>query len=147
MPNAEHTVTIDRPIDEVFAYLSDGHNNPHWRSAVVEIERTSPARGNGATYRQVVKGPGGRRIPADYRITVYSPPRELTFQVTAGPARPAGRFRLAEAGPGRTTISFSLDLKPTGLTRLISPMITKTMRAEVTQLDQLKAELEGQGAG
>jgi uncharacterized protein YndB with AHSA1/START domain len=146
MPNAENTVTIDRPIGEVFAYLSDGLNNRHWRPAVVEIERTSPTGGSGATYRQVVKGPGGRHVPADYRITVHTPPRELAFQVTAGPARPVGRFRLAEAGPGRTTVNFSLDLKPTGLTRLMSPMITKTMRAEVAQLDQLKAELEGQGA-
>jgi uncharacterized protein YndB with AHSA1/START domain len=147
MPDAENTVTIERPIEEVFAYLSDGHNERHWRSAILEIERTSATAGSGATYRQVVKGPGGRRVPADYRITDYSPPRELAFQVTAGPARPTGRFRLAEAGPGRTTVTFRLDLKPTGLTRLMSPMITKTMRAEVAQLDQLKAELEGQGAG
>jgi uncharacterized protein YndB with AHSA1/START domain len=145
MPKAENTVTIDRPIEQVFAYLSDGHNDRHWRPAVVEIERTSPTLGEGTTYRQVVKGPGGRRVPADYRITRYSPPRELAFQVTAGPARPTGRFQLAEAGPDRTTVTFSLDVQPAGLLRLMSPMIAKTMRAEVGQLDLLKAQVERQG--
>jgi uncharacterized protein YndB with AHSA1/START domain len=145
MPHAANTVTIDRPIEEVFAYLSDGHNDRHWRSGVVEVERTSPTLGEGTTYRQVVEGPGGRRVPADYRITRYSPPDELAFQVTAGPARPAGRFQLAEAGPGRTAVTFSLDLKPTGLLRLMSPMIAKTMRVEVGQLDRLKARVERQG--
>ena len=52
MPHAENTVTIDRPIEDVFAYLADGTNNPHWRSGVVSIERASGdvgqrARGQG----------------------------------------------------------------------------------------------------
>jgi len=142
MAQAQNTVTVDQSIDKVFAYLADGTNNPRWRTGVLEIERTSPADGPDASYRQVLKGPGGRRISGDYRITEYAPPHRLAFAVTAGPARPTGRFDLAEAGPGRTTITFTLDLQPTGLMRLMSSMITKQMRAEVDQLDRLKRELE-----
>jgi uncharacterized membrane protein len=40
MKHVEQTVTVDRPIDEVFAYLADGRNNPDWRVGVLEIERT-----------------------------------------------------------------------------------------------------------
>ena len=35
MPHATSTVTIDRPVDEVFGYLADGTNNPRWRSGVL----------------------------------------------------------------------------------------------------------------
>jgi uncharacterized protein YndB with AHSA1/START domain len=147
MPHAENTVTIDRPIADVFAYLADGRNNAHWRPGVVEIAPSSEHEGPGATYRQVTRGPGGQRIAADYRVTLYSPPRELGFQVIAGPARPTGHFRLTEAGAGRTSVTFSLDLKPTGLIRLMSGMVARTMRTEVGHLGRLKTELERRDTG
>src|SRR5919199_113761 len=99
MPSAERTVTIRRPADQVFAYLADGTNDPQWRSGVLEIERTSDADGVGAVYRQVLAGPGGRRIAGDYRITVFDPPRRLEFQVIAGPARSGGLRPDADVQP------------------------------------------------
>ena len=142
MPSAEHTVTIARPIDEVYAFVADGTNNPRWRSGVIEISRTSEQDGLGATYRQVLTGPGGRRIDGDYRVTAYDPPRRLGFEVTAGPARPKGTFELSEPQPGRTTVRFRLELQPTGLMRLASPMIGRTMRSEVASLVRMKSVLE-----
>lgn len=142
MPHAEHTVTISRPAREVFDYLADGAHNRAWRTGVLEIERTSARDGEGATYRQVLAGPGGRRIDGDYRVTVFDPPRRLEFHVVAGPARPVGVFELTEApGPG-TRVRFALDLKAAGLTKLMTPMINKRIRREVAQLERLKTVLE-----
>jgi len=142
MPHAEHTVTVNRPQKDVFDYLAEGTHNREWRSGVLEIERTSAAEGQGATYRQVLSGPGGRRIDGDYQVTVFEPPRRLEFQVTAGPARPTGVFELSEDADQSTRVRFSLDLNPSGLMRLMTPMISRQMRREVTQLDNLKAILE-----
>jgi uncharacterized protein YndB with AHSA1/START domain len=141
MTHAEHTVTISRPPQDVFDYLADGTHNRDWRDGVVEISRTSAGDGQGATYRQVMAGPGGRRIDGDYRVTVFDPPRRLEFVVTAGPARPTGVFELSEAA-GSTRLRFSLDLKPSGALRLMTPMITRQLQREVAQLDNLKAILE-----
>ena len=142
MPHAEHTVTVNRPQKDVFDYLAEGTHNREWRSGVLEIERTSAAEGQGATYRQVLSGPAGRRIDGDYQVTVFEPPRRLEFQVTAGPARPTGVFELSEDADQSTRVRFSLDLNPSGLMRLMTPMISRQMRREVTQLDNLKAILE-----
>ena len=142
MPHAEHTVTVARPQKDVFDYLADGTHNRDWRAGVLEISRTSPADGEGATYRQVLAGPGGRRIDGDYRVTIFDPPRRLEFQVTAGPARPTGVFELSENADQSTRVRFSLDVSPAGFMRLMTPMITRTMRREVAQLDNLKAILE-----
>src|SRR2546430_12786299 len=98
MPHAENTVTIGRPIGDVFAYLADGTNNPHWRPGVLSIERTSTGDGAGATYRQVLSGPGGRKIARDYPVTADEPPHRLEFAVIDRPVRPTGRFQLAQAG-------------------------------------------------
>jgi uncharacterized protein YndB with AHSA1/START domain len=142
MLHAEHIVTVSRPARDVFAYLADGTHNRQWRAGVLEIERTTAAQGAGAAYRQVLVGPGGRRIDGDYRVTVFDPPRRLEFLVTAGPARPSGVFELTESTDQSTQVRFVLDLKPTGLMRLMAPMITRQMRQEVTQLDTLKTILE-----
>jgi uncharacterized protein YndB with AHSA1/START domain len=145
MPHAEHTVTVNRPARDVFDYLADGTHNPQWRSGVLEIERTSASEGEGATYRQILSGPGGRRIDGDYRVTVFDPPARLEFQVTAGPARPAGVFELTEKTPGSTIVRFALDLRPGGVMKLLTPMIARQVRHEVAQLDTLKAILERAG--
>lgn len=142
MPHAEHTITVSRPAREVFDYLADGTHNREWRAGVLQIERTSADNGEGATYRQVLAGPGGRRIDGDYRVTAFDPPRRLEFQVIAGPARPAGAFELTENPDHSTRVRFVLDLKPAGLMKLMTPMITRQMRREVAQLDTLKTIIE-----
>lgn len=142
MPHAEHTVTIRRSARDVFDYLADGAHNPDWRAGVIEITRMTATDGAGASYRQILTGPGGRRIDGDYRITVFDPPRRLEFLVTAGPARPSGVFELTENPDASTSVRFALDLSPSGLMKLMTPMITRQMRAEVAQLDTLKANLE-----
>jgi uncharacterized protein YndB with AHSA1/START domain len=142
MLHAEHTVTIGRSAQDVFGYLADGTHNRDWRSGVLDIERTTDADGEGAEYRQVLAGPGGRRIDGDYRVTVFDPPRRLEFLVTAGPARPSGVFELTENPDHSTSVRFALDITPTGMMRLMTPMISRQMRSEVAQLDALKAILE-----
>jgi uncharacterized protein YndB with AHSA1/START domain len=141
---AEHTVTIGRSAEDVFDYLADGENNPRWRAGVVEIHRTSETAGGGATYRQALRGPGGRKISGDYRVTTYDRPGRLDFQVVAGPARPSGTFELISDGPTSTTVTFRLTVNPTGVARLLTPMIARQMRIETRQLDNVKDVLESQ---
>jgi len=142
MPHAEHTVTINRSAGDVFDYLADGTHNRDWRHGVLEIEKATAAEGEGASYRQVLAGPGGRRIQGDYRVTVFDPPRRLEFLVTAGPARPSGAFELTETPEHGTRVRFALDVSPAGLMKLMTPMIGRQLRSEVAQLDTLKTILE-----
>jgi hypothetical protein len=93
-------------------------------------------------YRQGVKGPGGRRIDADYEITAWDPPTRLAFKAIAGPVRPTGEYRLSEAD-GVTTITFALDAELRGLKKLLmGGAVQSTMNAEVANLARLKAVLD-----
>ena len=89
MPAARHEVTIGRPSAEVFAFIADAENGTKWRSGIMDIALVSGS-GVGATYKQGVKGPGGRRVDADFRVTAYEPGRRLAFETIAGPVRPNG---------------------------------------------------------
>jgi uncharacterized membrane protein len=142
MPAASHSVIISRPVDDVFAFVADGEKCPQWRSGVLDIQRVS-GEGVGTRYAQGVKGPMGRRIAADYTITVFEPNRRIEFQTVTGPARPHGRYDF-EPADGGTRLAFSLDAELTGLRKLIlGGPVQKTMDAEVRTLDNLKRVLEG----
>ena len=145
MASAERSIVIDRAPEEVFDFLAEGTNNRRWRESVIDIERTS-GEGLGSVYKQTLRGPGGRAVSGDYRVTEFERPSRLAFQVIAGPGRPTGTFALEAAGEGRTRLVFSLELRPSGLMRLASPMIARQVRREVDAVEQLKTVLEQDGA-
>ena len=89
-----------------------------------------------------LRGPGGRRIDADYRITAYEPDRRLAFEAIAGPVRPSGEYRFEEAGQG-TRLSFALRAELSGVKKLLmGGAVQKTMEAEVAATEDLKRLLE-----
>jgi uncharacterized membrane protein len=136
---AEHSVTVARPIDEVFAFLADGENDPQWRTGVLDIARVE-GEGVGARYRQGVKGPMGRRVAADYEVTEHAPPRMLAFRATAGPVRPEGRYELEPVGEA-TRVRFALQCSPSGFARVMTPMVARTLRSEVQAIERLPAAM------
>ena len=140
MPEALNTVQIARPPADVFAFLADGSTNMQWRSGVTDI-RLKSGQGQGAIYEQGVKGPFGRRVPADYEITAYEPNRLIGFRAIVGPVRPEGSYEL-EPTDGGTRLTFKLSCSPTGFAKMMTPMVAKAMRSEVAQLDRLRAILE-----
>jgi uncharacterized membrane protein len=142
MAHAQNTITIDQPPETVYAFLADGLNNPKWRDVVVSIDLKSgePAT-TGAEYRQIVKGPGGSTVDADYRLTTAEPVRELAFVVTSGPARPTGRYLLSATTAG-TEVTFTLDYSATGMKKLLDPLVQKAIESDVGSLTELKRVLE-----
>ena len=146
MPEARHQVTIRRPASEVFAFLADGLNGPKWRTGILDIAHVS-GTGVGATYKQGVKGPGGRRIDADYRITTYEPNSRLAFEAIAGPVRPKGEYLLEEVDGG-TRLAFALGAELGGIKKLLmGGAVQKTMDAEVEATERLKSLLESMPVG
>ena len=142
MPAASRTITIQRAPAEVFAFLADGTTTPKWRPGVLDVALKS-GQGVGAVYSQGVKGPGGRRIDADYEVTAMEPDRRIAFKAIAGPVRPTGSFQLAPVGEG-TSVTFSLDAELGGLKKLLmGGAVQSTMNAEMAALDNLKALFEG----
>jgi uncharacterized protein YndB with AHSA1/START domain len=141
MAHAEANVTINRPVEEVFDFLADGTTNTQWRSGVLDITKAS-GDGAGAIYRQTLKGPGGRKVQGDYRVTRFDRPTRLDFEVIAGPARPTGSYKLRPEAPTSTSLTFTLDLEPRGFAKLMGPMIDRQMQKEVAAVTELKRVLE-----
>jgi uncharacterized protein YndB with AHSA1/START domain len=141
MPSAERTIAIRRPVDQVFRFLADGRTATQWRSSVIDVSRAS-GDGVGSTYRQVVRGPGGRAVDADYEITALDPDRRIAFRTIAGPVRPVGDFTLEAMGDA-TILTFALRAELSGWKRLVlGGLVQSSMDAEMAALDRLQELLE-----
>lgn len=141
MPSAHDSVSINRPVGDVFAFVADGETARQWRPGVLDVAHVS-GEGLGAVYRQGVKGPGGRRIAADYEVTAFEPNQRIAFRAIAGPVRPTGEYRFAADGD-RTTVSFSLEATLGGWKALVmGRAVQATMQSEMRTLDGLKRILE-----
>jgi len=142
MPAAQRSIVISRAVDDVWAFVTDGSNAAKWRSGVLDVSKVSGS-GVGEIWKQGVKGPGGRRIDADYEVTAWEPGRRMAFRAIAGPVRPTGEYKFAQED-GETRLSFSLDAQLSGLKRLLmGGAVQSTMNGEMAALDRLKAVLEG----
>ena len=142
MPSAQHSVVINRPVDQVFAFFTDPSNELKWRPHLKEVTASGPIA-VGSRVHQVVQGPGGLGIPADIEITAYEQSSRYAFRVIAGPVRPVGEFLFASEN-GSTTVSLSLSAELTGIKKLVlSRPVQRSMDGEVRALDRAKTLIEG----
>jgi uncharacterized protein YndB with AHSA1/START domain len=80
------TITrINRPIEEVFAYVSDPRNFPRWNSAVQAVRKTSAGdTGVASSYLMERALPTGRAVN-ELEVVTREWPREFAIRTTAGP--------------------------------------------------------------
>ena len=136
------SVTVDRPVDEVWAFISNFENTTRWSRGVLEARQTSDGPlGAGSTLQTVVKA-FGRRRTADYLVTEYEPGHAFAFEVTSGPMTSRARYSVEPAGAG-TRLTASGEAEVTGLYRLLAPLLVRTVeRHSQDDLANLKRILE-----
>lgn len=114
LPPANATVTIDRPIDQVFEFLADGVNAPRWMSWVIESKAVGYGGGVGATYSQkMVTSLLGHKWLV-YRIVHYHSPITLGIEASSLPGRPTVRFHLSSTDSASTTITVHTEVPDGG---------------------------------
>lgn len=135
------TLEIRRPAEDVFAYLAEFENNPRWQSGMRSCRWTSEVRTEvGATYVQEAKF-FGRKIETHFRVTGYEPGRSISIESTQS-TFPIQVTRSVEAiDDRRCRVSAHIRGQPTGLLKLLSGMVKRTVAKDYARL---KATLEGQ---
>jgi uncharacterized protein YndB with AHSA1/START domain len=102
------TVVIDRPIEQVFAFLADGENDPKFSSRVLEIAKTTDGPpGVGTVYASTVKD-AGMKTKREFKLTEFEAPTKIRWAETSKNLVTAneGGYDLAPAGDGGTRLTF-----------------------------------------
>lgn len=144
MARIEASVVIDRPIDEVFEFVSNPENDSQWQSGVLESGQTSEGpMGVGATSREVRQFLG-RRIESTVEITEYEPKRKIGFKSTSGPIpfKVAYMFEPVEGGTKLSTVG---EAEPGGFFKMAEPIAMRMFEREMKgNFANLKDILEAQ---
>ncbi len=147
MARAEASVVINRPIEEVFAYVDDIGNVSQWQSYVLEAEQTSEGpKGVGTSERGVMQFLG-RRIEFTVEITEYEPNSKIKDKVTAGPMAVEHTITLDRVERG-TRVTIVAEGETGGFFALaegiVSRMFQRDLQANLAKLKEiLEAEAEG----
>jgi uncharacterized protein YndB with AHSA1/START domain len=138
----ETSVGIQRPIQEVFAYVSDPRNLAYWNSAVQAVRPTAQgSSGVGSTYSMERQLPDGRATN-QLEIVAHEPPHQFTIRTTAGPTPFLYRYRFA-AQNGGTSLQLDAQVELDGVASLIPRLARHAVRKGVDDnLATLKLILE-----
>jgi uncharacterized membrane protein len=135
----ENIIRIDRPVEEVFAFLSDFGNIPKWNYYVVEVRQLSESPiGIGTSYHQVRK-----TDEKDFRIIEFEPDHMVTVR-TLPQSSPSFERRFALYEEGDTTHirdEWKLDTgKPALLERLARGRVKSAVAENLVKLKELLEE-------
>jgi uncharacterized membrane protein len=135
----ENTIRIDRPVEEVFAFLSDFENIPKWNYYVLEVRPLSEGLiGVGTTYHQVRKSD-----QQDLRIIEFEP-RHTVAVKTLPQSSPdlEMRFTLYEEGiTTRVRDEWKLNTgRPAIFERLAGGRIKSAVAENLAKLKELLEE-------
>jgi len=129
MIKIEHGIVINRPIEEVFAVVTNLENNPKWGSGLLEAVKTSDGPiGVGTTWR-LVRKVLGRRLEAESEVIEYELNRNYV-QRSKSPF-PVEVRQTYEAVEGGTRISITLEAEPGGFFKLAGPLLKSTAKRDI----------------
>jgi uncharacterized protein YndB with AHSA1/START domain len=136
----EHTLEIVRPVDEVFAYLTDIPRIPEWQASAEEATLDGEL-GEGAKIREV-RSLMGRRATSTLEITEYDPPKRFSLRAVEGPISYAVEHAL-EAVDGGTRVTFTGRGETKRVPRLMLGTVRRTIERQfVKDLETFKQKLE-----
>lgn len=136
----ENTITIRRPVGEVFGFVADFKNIPTWNYAIVQTEQSpGPTRvGTTILQRRSIPNPGEETL----EVTDFVPERRIELRGALGPFDGTMRYDFEPTKDG-TRLRNVADLQGRGLLGIAAPIATGRVREAVAaNLNVLKQILE-----
>ena len=137
----EVTIYVNRPVEQVFAFLMDTSKLSTWQSNLIKTEplTAGPLRA-GSRFREI-RRLGRRESEIQAEITAFEPNKRFETKTLTKPQVTVSYFFEAEAGG--TRLKHKFVMLTGGLMRLLEPLIASSIKKE-SELDfeTLKRVLE-----
>lgn len=144
MVKIEHSVVINRPVAEVFAYVTRPENTPKWQSGMLASQQTSEGAMDVGTIFTEVRQMMGQKMDQTMEVTAYEPNQKWSFKSIKAtvPHEAHLTFEAVEDGTRINLVSLG---RPQGLFKLATPIISRQLKKEfVADFKNLKQLLESQ---
>jgi ligand-binding SRPBCC domain-containing protein len=131
-------VRIERPIEDVFAYVSNPGNFPDWNSAVSVVRASKP----GSTYMLERELSTGRALN-ELEIVARERPSGFAIRTSSGPT-PFSYVYGFSAENGSTVVRLDAEVELEGVPSLLLPLVRRAVKKGVDDnFATLKCILEG----
>src|SRR5437667_6068325 len=130
------SIVIARPVEVVFAYISNYEHDSQWRVGIIEMTQTPSGRTQiGTKTREVARFFGKKRVtPAE--ITHYEPDRKVAFAGLMANSVPVSGSRTVERRGDQTRFIYHAKVELSGFSLFMEPLLAAILR-------RLKERLEG----
>ncbi len=139
------SAVVDRPINEVFAFLADGTNDPKFSPRVQEIRKTTDGPvGVGTVFESTVKD-AGMKSSRKFELTEFEAPTKIRWAERSKNAVtvPDGGYDLEDVGNGQTRVTIHNQFEGHGFGKLIVGFASKSAVKDAPALaERIKAAAE-----
>ena len=139
-------ISINQPVEKVFAFIAENENDPLWCVPVVETTRISgdePRKG--ARYSFVSKA-GFMKLGGEFEITKFEPPLMIGWKGTSPLGSYVGHYQLEKKEDGSSYLEEFVTFTYRGIWRLMEGMhqrqFTSSYELQLNRLKQLLEEME-----
>ena len=91
MAKLEHSIVVNRPVAEVWGFISEPGSDAKWQSGVVESTKTTEGPMGVGTRIKDVRRFLGREIESEFEITEWEPNKGDAIKSLSGPFPFTGR--------------------------------------------------------
>ena len=118
----QRIVTVEKPLEKVFAYLADFTTTTEWDPGTVRTVRTS-GDGEFGTEYQNTSTFAGRQTELTYVVVDLVPNRHISLRAENKTVIANDTMTFRESG-GNTEVTYTADFTFKGIARLVAPFMT-----------------------
>jgi len=117
----QRTVTVQKPLDKVFDYLSDFTTTTEWDPGTVETVRSSGDGALGTEYLNTSTF-AGRQTQLTYVVVDLVPNRQISLRGENKTVTALDTMTFRDMG-NETEVTYTADFTFKGITRLVAPLM------------------------
>jgi uncharacterized protein YndB with AHSA1/START domain len=131
MVQIQNSIDINRPVNEVFRFVTDPLTTHQWQKNIVQTEILTPTPQDVGTQVREVRRIGSSESSAIWEVTAYDPPvlQAYRYPHGFGPFQQHGQTTFA-AIPGGTRLHFIAVIAARFPLNLLLPFLAKVMQQQ-----------------
>ena len=143
MANLSAGITINRPVQEIFSFVSDYHNDWKWRSRRIDFQKLNDSDPAEFTATQKYIPFINPRTQSSIKVIGFSVNEYIISQIQFGKILVIDERRFFSPDTLLTRLEYSLKIEFSGILKILEQLLTRRLSQDIiADLDWLKEMLE-----
>lgn len=127
----EYSVVVERPVEDVWAFMDDLHNYPEWIPGLAEIRQLTEGPKTVGTRIAWMYTFLGRSLAITSEVTEFEPNETFGGTMSSGRLRIYSRFRYEPVTRNQTRITIVLEGETGGVFKLADPLVGRALHRQM----------------